>query len=118
MVENRVKQLLGLKKPEVRFLRSHCALYSTDLLRQHTRGFGDGESAGKSIHRLLTAAGYEMEFIPPEILIRYMDHLNHATMILNPSIGDRRTSAPKARQALEARMEQFRDILADDSLDQ
>ena len=118
VVENRVKQLLGLKKPEVRFLRSHCALYSTDLLRQHTRGFGDGESAGKSIHRLLTAAGYEMEFIPPEILIRYMDHLNHATMILNPSIGDRRTSAPKARQALEARMEQFRDILADDSLDQ
>ena len=118
VVENRVKQLLGLKKPEVRFLRSHCALYRTDLLRQHTRGFGDGESAGKSIHRLLTAAGYEMEFIPPEILIRYMDHLNHATMILNPSIGDRRTSAPKARQALEARMEQFRDILADDSLDQ
>ena len=118
VVETRAKVLLGLKKPEERFLRSHCALYRTELLKRYTRGFGDGESAGKAIHRLLTAAGYEMEFIPPEILIRYMDHLNHATMILNPSIGDRRTSAPKARQALEARMEQFRDILADDSLDQ
>jgi hypothetical protein len=117
VVENRAKQLLGLKKPEVRFLRSHCALYRTDLLRQHTRGFGDGESAGKSIHRCLTAAGFTMEFIPPEVLIKYMDHLNHATMILNPSIGDRRTSAPKARESLESRMERYRDILADDALD-
>ena len=117
IIENRVKQLLGLKKPEVRFLRSHCALYRTDLLRRHTRGFGDGESAGKSIHKLLTDAGYTMEFIPPEVLIKYMDHLNHATMILNPAIGSRRTSAPKARRSLESRMAFYRDILADDSLD-
>ena len=117
VVENRVKQFLGLKKPEVQFLRSHCALYRTDLLRQHTRGFGDGESAGKSIHRLLTEAGFTMEFIPPEILIKYMDHLNHATMILNPTIGSRRTSSRRARRSLEARMERYRAILADDSLD-
>ena len=117
VVENRVKQFLGLKKPEVQFLRSHCALYRTDLLRQYTRGFGDGESAGKSIHKLLTDAGYEMEFIPPEILIRYMDHLNHATMILNPSIGSRRTSSSRARKSLKKRMARYRDILADDSLD-
>ena len=117
VIETRAKQLLGLKKPEKRFLRSHCALYRTELLKEHTRGFGDGECAGKSIHRLLTAAGYTMEFIPPEILIKYMDHLNHATMILNPSIGDRRTAAPKARQSLESRLERYRSILADDSLD-
>ena len=117
IVENRVKQFLGLKKPEVRFLRSHCALYRTDLLRQHTRGFGDGESAGKSIHKLLTAAGYTMEFIPPEVLIEYMDHLNHATMILNPTIGSRRTSSRRARSLLESRMARYRNILDDDSLD-
>ena len=117
VVENRVKQFLGLKKPEVQFLRSHCALYRTDLLRQHTRGFGDGESAGKSIHRCLTDAGYTMEFIPPEVLIKYMDHLNHATMILNPSIGSRRTSSSRARKSLKSKMEHYRDILADDSLD-
>ena len=117
VVETRAKVLLGLKKPEERFLRSHCALYRTELLKQYTRGFGDGESAGKSIHRHLTDAGFIMEFIPPEVLIRYMDHLNHATMILNPSIGDRRTAAPKARQSLESRLERYRSILADDSLD-
>ncbi len=117
VVENRVKQFLGLKKPEVQFLRSHCALYRTDLLRQYTRGFGDGESAGKSIHRRLTEAGFTLEFIPPDVLIRYMDHLNHATMILNPSIGSRRTSSRRARRSLDAKMARYRDILADDSLD-
>jgi GT2 family glycosyltransferase len=117
VVENRVKQLLGLKKPEVRFLRSHCALYRTDLLRQYTHGFSEGKSAGNSIHQYLVDAGFTMEFIPPELLIRYMEHLNHATMILNPVVGSRRTSAPKARRALDARMARFRDILADDSLD-
>lgn len=116
-IEDGLKRALGKKKPEFRFLRSHCALYRTELLKQHTRGFGDGECAGSSIHKCLTAAGYEMDFIPPEVLIRYMDHLNHATMILNPTIGSRKTASPKARQALEKRMEQFRAILADDSLD-
>ena len=116
-LEDGLKRVLGKKKPEFRFLRSHCALYRTDLLKQYTRGFGDGECAGSSIHKCLTAAGYEMVFIPPEILIRYMDHLNHATMILNPAIGSRKTASPKARQSLEKRLEQFRAILADDSLD-
>ena len=116
-IEDGIKQLLGKKKPEYRFLRTHCALYRTDLLKRHTRGFGDGECAGSSIHRCLTAAGYDMEFIPPEILIKYMDHLNHATMILNPAIGGKKTAAPKARQSLESRLARFRAILADDSLD-
>ena len=116
-LEDGIKKILGRKKTEYRFLRSHCALYRTELLKQHTRGFGDGECAGSSIHRCLTAAGYDMEFIPPEVLIKYMDHLNHATMILNPSIGSRKTAAPKARQSLESRLERYRAILANDSLD-
>lgn len=116
-IEDGLKRALGKKKPEFRFLRSHCALYRTELLKQHTRGFGDGECAGSSIHKCLIAVGYEMDFIPPEVLIRYMDHLNHATMILNPTIGSRKTASPKARMSLEKRMEQFRAILADDSLD-
>ena len=116
-IEDGLKRAFGRKKPEFRFLRSHCALYRTELLKRHTRGFGDGECAGSSIHKCLTAEGYEMDFIPPEVLIRYMDHLNHATMILNPEIGTRKTAAPGMRHSLAARMERFRDILADDSLD-
>ena len=117
-LEDGLKRVFGRnRKPEFRFLRSHCALYRTELLKRHTRGFGDGECAGSSIHRCLTAAGYEMDFIPPEVLIKYMDHLNHATMILNPAIGSRKTAAPKARQSLDARLARFQAILADDSLD-
>ena len=117
-LEDGLKRVFGRNsKHEFRFLRSHCALYRTELLKRYTRGFGDGECAGSSIHKCLTAAGYEMDFIPPEVLIKYMDHLNHATMILNPAIGSRKTAAPKARHSLAARMERFQAILADDSLD-
>jgi len=116
-LEDGLKRLFGNGKSEFRFIRSHCALYRTDLLKQYTNGFGDGETAGKSIHTHLTDAGYTMELIPPEVLIKYMDHMNHATMILNPAIGSRKTAAPKARQSLAARMERFQAILADDSLD-
>ena len=31
-IEDGIKRLLGKKKPEYRFLRSHCALYRTELL--------------------------------------------------------------------------------------
>ena len=85
-VEDGFKTLIGRKHHEFRFLRSHCALYRTDLLKKYTKGFGDGECAGSSIHRHLLNAGYELEFLPVAELSRYMDHLNHATMILNPEL--------------------------------
>lgn len=79
------------------YLRSHCALYQTELIRKYTDGFFDsGETAGKALHRKLIEKGYQMSFIPTEKLGKYMKHLNHATMILNPEIAGKRTGKPKA----------------------
>ena len=104
--------------PEERYLRSHCAMYRTDLVRSLTRGFFDGETAGRSLHRMLVAAGYGMRFLESFELGAYIRHLNHATMILNPS-GEGRTSKASSRRKLADKMDDacFTSILADDTLD-
>ena len=104
--------------PEERYLRSHCAMYRTDPVRRLTRGFFDGETAGRSLHRMLAASGYEMRFLESFELGAYIRHLNHATMILNPS-GEGRTSKASSRRKLAGKMEDagFMAILADDTLD-
>ena len=105
--------------PEERYLRSHCAVYRTELVRRFTNGFYDGETAGRSLHRMLVAAGYGMRFLESFELGAYIRHLNHATMILNPS-GDGRTSRASSRRKLADKMDDaaFMAILADDTLDQ
>ena len=107
------------RDPEERYLRSHCAVYRTEPVRQHTRGFDDGETAGRSLHRMLVAAGYEMRFLESGDLGRYITHLNHATMIINPS-GEGRTSRASSRRKLADKLDNsdFAAILADDTLDE
>src|SRR5579862_850199 len=62
------------------YLRSHCALYRTDLLKKFNLHFSDGDMvAGKFMHKSLLDAGYQMVFLPSEILIQYVEHINHAT---------------------------------------
>ena len=104
--------------PEERYLRSHCAVYRTDLVRRHTRGFYDGETAGRSLHRMLVASGHEMRFLESFELGAYIRHLNHATMILNPS-GEGRTSKASSRKKLADKMNdaEFTGILAVDTVD-
>jgi GT2 family glycosyltransferase len=73
------------------YLRSHCAMYRTDLLKKFNLRFCDDEVvAGKSIHKKLTEHGYQMKFISSEVLSKYLCHINHATMALNPELGARK----------------------------
>ncbi len=118
-LEDGIKSLLGRKHHEFRFLRSHCALYRTELLKRYTKGFWDGECAGSSIHKHLLKAGYELEFLPVKELGRYMAHLNHATMILNPELRGRKTTSAASFRKLGAKLniERYREILEDCSLD-
>lgn len=114
------RRLLGRKsQKEVRYLRSHCAMYRTAHVRQVGQGFFDDTTAGKSLHLALVNAGFEMYFIESAELMKFVRHLNHATMILNPQPKDRKTSKPAARQRIERELESlhYREILADDSLD-
>jgi len=102
------------------YLRSHCALYRTDLLRQHRLTFSaENESAGKVIHRKLQELGYQTIFLPSETLGKYVDHLNHATTALNPELGSRQKSIDKGTKRIKKALAQLQSdkILADISLD-
>lgn len=114
-----IQRIFRRAKTEERYLRSHCALYRTEALRRHTAGFYDGESAGKALHRKLIAAGFRMVFLDSRKLERYLCHLNHATMILNPREGDRKTARAASKRKLSTRISraEFADILNHPELD-
>lgn len=71
-----------------RYLRSHCAMYRTDVIRKLNTNFSDDEqTAGKVMHQKMVQAGYDMLFLNSAELGSYIDHLNHATMVFNPELG-------------------------------
>ena len=118
-IETAVRRLMGRKiLDREHYFRSHCALYKSSAVRE-TRGFGDGDSAGVSMFRILREKNYALPFISSEDLCRYMAHLNHATMIINPQgEGGHKTSKESARTKLRGQIARFAAILEDSSLDQ
>ena len=64
------------------------------------RYHNDKGTAGEAVHKKWVTAGFTMKFLASETLGRYIRHLNHATMILNPRPGDRKTSKKKARKRI------------------
>lgn len=102
------------------YLRSHCALYRTELLRRFDLRFDDeNEVAGKVLHRKLVERGFVMKFLSSHELASYLRHLSHATLILNPEIAGRKTGAEAERRRLRRELESldFMGILADGGLD-
>ncbi len=103
------------------YLRSHCAIYRTDVIRKLGTSFSDGnDTAGRVMHHKMIAAGYQMKFLPSHILGRYLDHLNHATSIFNPELRRHGKTSAKERERIKKMLRGIdaEQILADDSLDQ
>lgn len=102
------------------YLRSHCAMYRVDLLRQLNLHFAVGcMVAGKEMHKQLVDAGFEMVFLSSEQLIQYLEHINHATSVLNPYLSTREKSVEKGMRRIKACLDRFNadEILCDASLD-
>jgi len=102
------------------YLRSHCAMYRMDLLRKYRLRFGDGDMvAGKEMHKSLIAAGHKMIFIPSDRLINYLDHINHATTVLNPELSRGKKSVVKGIRRIKKTLIKMNAaaVLANDGLD-
>jgi hypothetical protein len=122
-----LSQLTSYKgyKPErfdasAQYLRSHCAIYRTDVIRQLNTGFSDSDqTAGKTMHRKMVAAGYQMLFLESRQLGRYIDHLNHATSVLNPELGSKPKNIREGHKRIQAKLRGIdaMGILAADHLD-
>jgi len=98
------------------YLRSHCALYRSDLIRRHELSFVDDgiSSTGRRLHQGLVDHGHKMVFLPSTELSKYLEHVNHATIILNPQlqlelVGG--TSRPLAMLRGRRRMQRILDAL-------
>ncbi len=102
------------------FLRSHCALYRTDLLRRYGLTFAAiGENLGKNIHEELVSRGHRMVFMPVNLLTPHIIHVNHATLVLLPELGSSRKNISSGLRRIEKiwRMMDAEAILKDASLD-
>lgn len=90
------------------YLRSHCAMYRMDVLRQLQLHFSDGDKvAGKYMHQKMIEAGYEMLFLPSDVLIHYLEHINHATTVLNPTLSSREKSVIKGLRRIESTLQRL-----------
>lgn len=104
-----------------RYLRSHCAIYRTDVIRElHTNFSDEGQTAGKVMHRKMLEAGYEMLFLKSAELGQYIDHLNHATMVLNPDLGSSKKVQKEGNARIKKKLRGIdaNGILANSDLDQ
>jgi len=101
------------------YLRSHCALYRTDLIRRFSLSFDENEVAGKILHKKLEERGFIMKFLDIHGLGSHVRHINHATMILNPEIAGRKTGTEAERRRVRRELESldYRAILGEESLD-
>lgn len=103
------------------YLRSHCAMYRTALLKELNLSFSSGDMvAGKDLHKRLIEAGYEMVFLSSNVLINYLDHINHATTVLNPELSTRQKSVIRGLRRIEKSLVRMnaKEVLLDTSLDQ
>ena len=100
------------------YLRSHFAIYRMSAIKKTKSFFSDGEeSAGKILHKKLINNGFKMVFLKTEELIKYVEHVNHATQALNKQFNIR--SAHKVLKSYLNFMNKkiIRDVLNDSSLD-
>ncbi|QDU63665.1 N-glycosyltransferase [Planctomycetes bacterium Pan216] len=123
-LEESWRQLCGKKVRRGRYIRSHCALYRRHALTCRAQMFAPSEhaSAGEELHEAIEGLGFSCRFLAPELLCRYVLHLNHATMALNKMFGEGDRHMPRTRAKAIQRIEKFFDsinaqeILTDESL--
>ena len=102
------------------YLRSHCAIYRTEVIRELNTNFSDGNlTAGKLMHQKMVAAGYEMLFMDSVRLGQYVDHLNHATLVFNPELGASQKNLKEGAKRIKQKMRGIdaEAILANHALD-
>jgi len=71
------------------------------------------------MHQRLVEAGYRMVFLPSDVLSRYLEHINHATTVLNPELSTREKSVVKGLRRIERCLKRLgaNEILLDEALD-
>lgn len=82
----RLKIALGISTREPRlfyeiYLKSFCTLWNVDIVKQHKMRFAMVERIpGYEMQDQLRQLGYELLFIPPRKMFKYLDHIEAGTV--------------------------------------
>ena len=105
------------------YIRTTCAMYQTEVLKQERLSFlpieERGFTSGQALYYELVKRGYDIVYLPPDEIKKMLDHLNHGTMVLNPSLGARVRTISKGRKRIKEKLSEntIKSILTDASLD-
>jgi glycosyltransferase involved in cell wall biosynthesis len=118
-----LKNLNPNKKRDDFYIRTICALYKTETLLKENLTFNmkvdEGVTCGKQLYYELIDKNYKTRIIEPYDMSKYLYHLAHATMVLNPEFTVRKHTEKKCRKALMELLNSplAKEILNDKSLD-
>lgn len=117
-LEATARKLRGKHRVERRYPRSHCALYRREALRSCPQMFDPGPqgAAGEFLEQTMQDSGWRSRLLAPEILGRYVCHLNHATMALNEEFGKTDRYMPRTRARSVRRIEKFFSAIGADEI--
>ncbi|MBN2467568.1 MAG: glycosyltransferase family 2 protein [Deltaproteobacteria bacterium] len=105
------------------YIRTICALYRTAILKRERLSFlpvAEREfTSGQALYYELVGKGYFTLYFSPGELRKMIDHLNHGTMVLNPSLGARSRTIASGMRRLRKKFNDaaIKSILEDSSLD-
>eukprot|EP00831_Metopus_contortus_P001230 TRINITY_DN1044_c0_g1_i2.p1 TRINITY_DN1044_c0_g1~~TRINITY_DN1044_c0_g1_i2.p1 ORF type:complete len:268 (-),score=49.61 TRINITY_DN1044_c0_g1_i2:622-1425(-) len=121
-VKKLIRKLKNKGKRDDFYVRTICALFRTDVLFSENLRFAmnvDKYTCGKSLYYELLDRGYKSKVLDPFKMAEYIDHLAHATMVLNPEFKVRDRTDKKCRQHIQKVFDSslVKEIMADNSLD-
>lgn len=119
-----LRRLKPKKKRSDFYIRTICGLYRTGILREEQIGFAKnvekGMTCGQQLYYDLIDRGYETTPLSTDHMAKFIYHLAHATMVLNPEFTVRERTEKKCRKKLKKIFDstEVQEILNDASLDQ
>ena len=117
-----IREIKGTKRDDF-YVRTICALYRTEILMKEELKFAmnvdRGVTCGKQLYYNLIDRNYKTREISEWEMAKWIYHLAHATMVLNPEFTVRSRTEKKCRKKISEIMNLsiVKDILNDDSLD-
>ena len=65
-------------------------------------GFLSDETAGRELHFTMEAKGYKTHMFPVRHMAKYVAHINHGTMIINPELCERKKTVLAGEKRVQA----------------
>ncbi len=87
--------------PATPFIRSHCALYRRKIMDALNLGFLSDQTAGRELYFKMLGAGYETKLLPVRKMARYVAHINHGTMVINPELCERQKTVFQGERRIQ-----------------